>query len=286
MPLLRVQQIDYQKGNLHLLRNIDFSLSKGEIVGLLGVNGAGKSTTLKIIAGILTPSNGVIDYSNKPSIGYVPETPPLIPAWSVSRFLCHLCDLHGIPSAKQHIAISQTVKLLDLEPVLNKTCTQLSKGNQQRLNIAQALLHQPDLLVLDEPTSGLDPQQISAFRQLLLHLKSNTSIILSSHIMQEITRLCDRAIVIHQGNQVGEIGLKARKDCFLIEFTEPVAKKVFAYCSKWRDGDNIRHQFILDKNGTANSALAFCLAKQLPIGRVIGMEDAIEQEFLSMTGRA
>lgn len=281
---LTLQHVAYSQSDLSLLSGINFSLSYGQIVGLLGVNGAGKSTTLKIAAGILHPDSGNVIHPTDIRIGYVPEIPPLLPTWTVKQFLQHACLLQHLPISTHQTAVRRVNELCDLHAIQHQHCATLSKGNQQRVAIAQALLHQPDILILDEPTSGLDPQQIYRFRDLLQTLKTDTAIILSSHIMQEITALCDRTIILHDGKQVGELDFSERNQRLLIEFSHAVSSDCFADTATWQSGNGTHHQFRLSNETSKNDILAYCLEKQLPIQRMTGIEDLAEQDFLTLIG--
>ncbi|PID61428.1 MAG: gliding motility-associated ABC transporter ATP-binding subunit GldA [Gammaproteobacteria bacterium] len=283
--MLTLEHIYYSQAGNDLLSDISFRLHKGHIVGLLGVNGAGKSTTLKIVAGLLHPDRGTVTRQAGLSIGYVPEVPPLIPTWTARRFLHHACVLHGLPKKHHAEAVARVVELCDLALIELKACATLSKGNQQRLAIAQALLHQPDLLILDEPTSGLDPRQIRQFRELLQRLKADCGIIFSSHIMQEIAALCDSAIVLHEGKHIGDIDLSARDQRLLIEFAQPVSPADFADLPAWRAGEACQHEFFVDEPAEKNAVLVYCLDKQLPISRLVGIEDLAERQFLNLIHR-
>lgn len=287
MPtVLTLANISYQQSGHTLLDNIDFSVATGQILGLLGINGAGKSTTLKVAAGILTPSKGSVSIHSEKPCGYVPENPPLIHNWTVKRFLQHSCTLQSLPSTTHEAAMQRVSQQCELSNILDKTCETLSKGNQQRVAIAQALLHQPDVLILDEPTSGLDPKQISLFRALLQQIKQHTAIVFSSHIMQEITALCDTAIIIHNGLQLDTLDLSQYKRHLLITFTQAQPDSAFAHCPAWHAGHGKQHQFLLHESETSDEILAYCLQHNLSIHRISGSEQWLEDEFLTRIGQA
>lgn len=294
--LLTLHNIHFSQNGNALLSGIDFSVAKGQIIGLLGVNGAGKSTTLKIAAGILLPTNGTVYYGNgsantkatpnnkteKCRIGYLPEHPPLIEAWTVGHFLRHVCTLHKLPKQHWQTAIERVTEQCSLQSILQQSISTLSKGNRQRVALAQAVIHRPDLLILDEPTSGLDPRQISQFRELILNLKPDTAIILSSHIMQEITALCDTTFIIHEGKQLGELSLSGHQQQLFIEFAQPLSQDTFTGIPAWQSGDGRQHQFSVTCQDEQNALLAACVAKHLPIVRIAGVEQLLESEFLSL----
>ncbi len=194
------------------VRNIDFSMDRGEIVGFLGPNGAGKTTTMRMITGYLNPTKGQIridglSMADSPKkarrkIGYLPETPPLYPDMSVQAYLKFIADLRDIPAREQKQRISEAVGKLGLQGREKQVIRSLSKGYKQRLGLAQAILHKPDLLVLDEPTSGLDPKQIIEIRELIKELGENHTVLLSTHILPEVNTLCNRVLIINQGQIV------------------------------------------------------------------------------------
>ncbi len=194
------------------VRHMDFSMSRGEIVGFLGPNGAGKTTTMRMITGYLNPTKGQIlvdglsmaEHPKKArrKIGYLPETPPLYPEMSVGAYLKFVADLRDIPVREQRTRIGEAVEKLGLKGREKQIIKGLSKGYRQRLGLAQAILHQPDLLILDEPTSGLDPKQIIEIRQLIKELGEKHTVLLSTHILPEVNTLCNRVLIINQGQIV------------------------------------------------------------------------------------
>ncbi|MGY0399017.1 MAG: ABC transporter ATP-binding protein [Ostreibacterium sp.] len=281
-PVLVLDYITFSQSGKQLLFDICFSVAKGNIVGLVGINGAGKSTTLKIAAGTLLPSQGVVKRQDNLRIGYLPESPPIIENWTVSRYLRHACSLHKLPKSEHYSAITAVTSQCDLASITNQTIRTLSKGNLQRVAIAQAIIHQPDLLILDEPTSGLDPQQISQFREIIHQLQPQMAIILSSHIMQEITALCDTAIIIHEGKQLGKLDIKKTTNKILIIFANPIANTVFSDITAWHSGEGKYHQFSINNQAEKNALLTICLEKQLPIDKITSVEHIVESQFLSL----
>ena len=194
------------------IENITFSVNRGEVLGLLGPNGAGKSTTMQIIAGVLTPSAGsvsiagydIIDQSRpaKQRLGFLPESPPLYPDATVDEYLKYCAQLHRTPKAKIPAVVANCKRRCGLETSGKRLIGNLSKGFQQRVGIAQAIVHSPEVLILDEPTAGLDPSQIVEIRQLISELRDEHSIILSTHILSEVQSNCDRVLIINQGRLV------------------------------------------------------------------------------------
>ena len=211
--MLQLQNIHKQYGKKYAVHDLSFTISAGEVVGFLGPNGAGKSTTMRIICGCTGPSQGELFINNTPAnphtkqskllIGYLPETPPLYPNMIVTDYLEFCASIKGVRDIKK--ATQQVLKMCDLEEYAFSFITHLSKGYQQRVGLAQALIHSPKLLILDEPTSGLDPQQRIAFRSLIKKLSlGDITILLSTHILPEVEALCDRVIMISQGTIVAQ----------------------------------------------------------------------------------
>lgn len=196
-------------GNTIVLENISINLQHGNVLGLLGKNGAGKSTTLQILSGCLTANAGElhldnIDFDDNPTeyknnIGYLPDTPPLFKELRVIDYLRLIAKLRKIATAKIQTKLDFVIEACALKDVLDSAIKILSKGYQQRLGIAQAIIHQPKLLILDEPTVGLDPQQLALMRQLIQKLSKQSTIIFSSHILQEVEAVCDQICLLENG---------------------------------------------------------------------------------------
>lgn len=284
--MLTLHHVGFSQSQVTLLSDINFSVGKGQTIGLLGVNGAGKSTTLKIAAGILLPSAGRVIRETSLRIGYLPERPPVIEQWTVGRFLRHVAILHQLPTQQVQLAIERVVELCDLARVFHRSIGALSKGNQQRVAIAQAMIHEPDVLLLDEPTSGLDPQQIMQFRELLKTIQAETAIVLSSHIMQEVTALCNRAVIIHEGRQVADISLDAQENRLLVTFSEPISTTLAKQLPYWHSGQQQLHQFTVHSTVEQDALLAACLQKGLSVVRLSGVEQVLESEFLARIGQS
>ncbi|OYU56113.1 MAG: multidrug ABC transporter ATP-binding protein [Chitinophagaceae bacterium BSSC1] len=207
---IEVSGLGKNYGTQKAVDQLSFVLNKGEIVGFLGPNGAGKSTTMKMITGYLAPDAGLakvcgIDVSLDPiaakrKIGYLPEANPLYHEMYVREYLDFIAGVHGIEDKKK--AIESVIQLTGLSTESTKKIGQLSKGYKQRVGLAAALIHDPEVLVLDEPTSGLDPNQIVEIRNVIKAQGSNKTVLFSSHILQEVTAICDRVIIIHKGQMV------------------------------------------------------------------------------------
>ncbi len=207
--MIKATDITKTYGTVQALRSISFDLKEGEIVGLLGPNSAGKTTTIKILTGYIQPDSGEVmidglDVLTQPQavqqrLGYLPESAPLYPELSVQRYLKLIADLRRIPTSEQIEAISQAVYATNLADQLTRPIGELSKGYRQRVGLAQAILHRPKLLILDEPTIGLDPTQILDIRRLIKRLARSSTILFSTHILSEVEALCDRVIMLLNG---------------------------------------------------------------------------------------
>ena len=196
-------------GNRLAVENLSLSIKRGEVLGLLGVNGAGKSTTMNMLAGIVVPDQGSITISKhslsdnpmqaRERLGYLPEQPPLYADLTVNDYLGYCARLHRVPNNEISSAAEKTRSLCGLQEVGHRLIRNLSKGYQQRVGIAQAIIHQPDIIILDEPTVGLDPIQIIEIRKLIRTLGDRHSVILSTHILPEVQAVCDRVMIIREG---------------------------------------------------------------------------------------
>jgi len=209
---IEVRQLLKQYGEQKAVNLISFTVNKGEIVGFLGPNGAGKSTTMKMITGYLEPDAGDISVSGidvrkdplaaKKKVGYLPESNALYYDMYIREYLGFVADMHGVAHKKQRI--EEVITLTGLTPESNKRIGQLSKGYKQRVGLAAALIHDPEVLILDEPTSGLDPNQIVEIRNVIKEQGKNKLVLFSSHILQEVEAICDRVIIINKGQIVAD----------------------------------------------------------------------------------
>lgn len=212
--MIETSALTKRYGAFTALDHVSFSIQPGEIVGLLGPNGAGKTTMLKMLTGYLPPSEGtarvkgldIVDQSLdvRRSIGYLPESNPLYEEFIVEEALAWTARLRGIPEAQRAAAMANAEALCGLTTVRGKTIGELSKGYRQRVGLAQAILHDPDILILDEPTSGLDPNQQLEVLQLIQNLKQKKTVLLSTHILSEAQAACDRVLIIHRGTIVAD----------------------------------------------------------------------------------
>jgi ABC-2 type transport system ATP-binding protein len=208
-PAIAVASLDKHYGPIHAVRKISFTVNHGEVLGFLGPNGAGKSTTMKMIAGFLSPDGGTVTVNGrdvvedpvgvKASIGYLPEGAPAYGEMTVQRFLQFIAEIRGFKSQARDVRIAEIIRTINLESVRDQTIETLSKGYRRRVGLAQALLHDPDVLIMDEPTDGLDPNQKHEVRTLIRNMASDKAIIISTHILEEVDAVCTRAIIIAAG---------------------------------------------------------------------------------------
>lgn len=214
---ITVRHLSKVYGSRPAVNDISFSVAPGEIVGFLGPNGAGKSTTMKIMTGYLPPSSGSVlvcdrEVSQNPAvrrhIGYLPEHNPLYLDMYVHEFLRFVGKVYGLRGAQLTQRVAEMVERCGLTVEQNKKIESLSKGYRQRVGLAQAMLHDPQVLILDEPTTGLDPNQLVEIRQLIKSISADKTVLFSTHIMQEVHALCDRAVVINQGKIVADDQIK------------------------------------------------------------------------------
>jgi ABC-2 type transport system ATP-binding protein len=216
---IEVKNLSKIYGEQKAVNDVSFAINKGEIVGFLGPNGAGKSTTMKIITGYLQADGGEamvcgINVKEQPEeskkkVGYLPEANPLYMDMYVREYLDFVAEVHQVKNKKQKI--EEVISTVGLTPESKKKVSQLSKGYKQRVGLAAALIHEPEVLILDEPTSGLDPNQIIEIRDVVKKLGQQKTILFSSHILQEVEAICDRVIIINKGNIVADDSLKSLK---------------------------------------------------------------------------
>jgi ABC-2 type transport system ATP-binding protein len=207
--MIEIKNVVRKYGDTTAVRGVSLSIGRGEVVGLLGHNGAGKTTLMKMLTGFLEPTSGEIQVGGhdlvndraaaQRMIGYLPENAPLYPEMLVQEYLLLMAELRGVPADKRVAAAGRAGAATGLHQHMVQPISTLSKGYRQRVGLAQAILHQPAVLVLDEPTNGLDPVQIQLIRDLIRKLAQNTTIILSTHIMQEVEAVCERVLVMIDG---------------------------------------------------------------------------------------
>ena len=296
---LTVHQVS-KKYEAHLaVDSVSFNIQPGEIVGFLGPNGAGKSTTLKMIAGFLPSDQGVITLNDcsidkeptayKKRIGYLPESNPLYLDMYVKEYFHFLAEVHQLPNPNKRI--QEVIGEVGLTIMQTKKMGELSKGYQQRVGIGAAILHQPALLLLDEPTSGLDPNQLIEIRQLIQSLSSKSMILFSTHILQEVTAICSRVLVLHQGKLVAnepiENLLKTSQNKVTVIFEQTIDAhlpelKALGFQIELVD----KHTLVAESNDTnllKNKLMSFALAKGLNIQSLQSQQASLEEIFKLLT---
>ncbi len=207
--MIKVKNVTKKYGNFYAVRNINFEVNDGEIVGFLGRNGAGKSTTMNMITGFIEPTEGEIivngyNIDEKPKkvkaqIGYMPEGTPLYYDLTVKEFISYMAELKMVPRKKRKDAVKKAIESTGLEKVQNNLTKNLSRGYKQRVSLAGAIVGDPDILILDEPTVGLDPKQVIEIRELIKSFRKNHTVLISSHILSEVSQLCEKVIIIDKG---------------------------------------------------------------------------------------
>ncbi len=210
--MIEVQHLSKRYGPFTAVDDVSFSVGVGEILGFLGPNGAGKTTTMRIITGYMPASEGTVTVAGhdvfsdsiaaKKRTGYLPETPPLYPDMTVRDYVTFVARIKGVPSREVRARVDDVMKKTHIDDMASRHCGKLSKGYKQRVGLAQALIHNPDVLVLDEPTAGLDPKQIIEARQLITELGGNHTVVLSTHILPEVSQTCNRVVIIARGKVV------------------------------------------------------------------------------------
>jgi ABC-2 type transport system ATP-binding protein len=210
--VIEVEHLTKRYGPVTAVQDVSFQVHKGEILGFLGPNGAGKTTTMRVLTGYMPATDGRVvvaghDVFEQPvqakrRIGYLPETPPLYPDMTVREYLQFVARIKGVPAADRKSRVDQVLARTWVGDMAGRACGKLSKGYRQRVGLAQALIHNPDVLILDEPTAGLDPKQIIETRRLIKELAGDHTIILSTHILPEVSQTCDRVVIINKGRVV------------------------------------------------------------------------------------
>ncbi len=207
---IKVESLRKSFGPIHAVQGISFDVAQGEVLGFLGPNGAGKSTTMKMITGFLEPTSGTVKVNGhdvlenplavKRAIGYLPEGAPAYGEMTVRSFLNFIADIRQLSGKTRSERIDEVVETINISNVFDQSIETLSKGYKRRVGLAQAILHNPDILILDEPTDGLDPNQKHEVRNLIQEMAKNKAIVISTHILEEVDAVCSRAIIIASGN--------------------------------------------------------------------------------------
>jgi ABC-2 type transport system ATP-binding protein len=212
--MITVEKLCKRYGDYSAVSDVTFSAAKGEVVGFLGPNGAGKTTTIRMLATYLPPTSGTATVAGfdilkqgddvRRSIGYLPENPPLYGDMTVEEYLRFVGEIKGVPRANLKARVEEVLQQCFVGDVRRKLCSHLSRGYRQRVGLAQAIIHDPKVIILDEPTSGLDPRQIIEIRQLIKSLAENHTVLLSTHILPEVAMVCSKVVIVSKGRVVLE----------------------------------------------------------------------------------
>lgn len=297
-----VEDLTKTFGDQCAVDHISFAARPGEILGFLGPNGAGKSTTMKMATGFLPPGSGKVtvaghDVTEDPlkvrkKVGYLPEHNPLYQDMYVREHLAFVASLHGLAGKKQKQRVGEMIERTGLAREQHKKISQLSKGYRQRVGLALAMIHDPEVLIFDEPTSGLDPNQIVEIRELIRDLSRQRTVILSTHIMQEVQALCQRVVIINEGRIVADesvkdlLGRNADEQIIQAEFEKEVGTGVFGELSGIREirQDGLKIIFRGDNTRDLRSAIFKIAAdKNLPLLGLTKVERSLETIFQELT---
>lgn len=289
-------------GTQKAVDNISFEIPKGQIVGFLGPNGAGKSTTMKMITSYLPPTQGTAlvcgfdvqtqSMELRKHIGYLPEQNPLYYEMYVREYLELTAGIHQIEKSKRADRIEEMVKMTGLSKEAHKKIGTLSKGYKQRVGLAQAMIHNPDVLILDEPTSGLDPNQIVEIRDLIINIGKEKTVLLSTHIMQEVEAMCSRIIIINNGNIVADDHIQnlqkvGNSSSLLITFEKVISKELLqkiAGIGKMEDMGNMRWKLYTTKPDELRKAvMQWALNNDVNIHSLQSETQSMEDVFRTAT---
>jgi ABC-2 type transport system ATP-binding protein len=300
---IQVTNLTKLYGEQKAIDHVSFTVNKGEIVGFLGPNGAGKSTTMKIITGYLQPDEGEAIVSGisvkkqpleaKATVGYLPEANPLYYEQYVREYLGFVADIHHIPSKIKKDRIEAVIQTVGLSLESKKKIGQLSKGYKQRVGLAAALIHDPEVLILDEPTTGLDPNQIIEIREVIKSLGQNKTVLFSSHILQEVEAICDRVIIINRGKLVANDKLSTLRsqadhtNILKVTFKEALEAEWLKRLSSVQSVNKISttewELICTDVNETRRQLLELALQHNLNIVSLQSGGQSLEEVFRSLT---
>ena len=284
--MIEVSGITKEFGRVTAVSGLTFSVAKGEVLGFLGPNGAGKTTTMRILTGFIPATRGTAvvaghDILSQPleakrKIGYLPENPPLYPEMTVFDYLEFVARIKGVPRARRRTRVDESLEKCSLADVRDNLAGKLSKGYRQRLGLAQALVHEPEVLILDEPTAGLDPKQINVTRALIRSLGHDHTVVLSTHILPEVVMTCDRVVILNQGSVVAQGTTQSLIDQFrqaeelqvVVEGPEPEVLRtlraqdgVFTAEPLRRDGDTVTYRLSVAPGGDVRRQLASSIVR-------------------------
>lgn len=295
--LLELQNISKTFGEQKVLTDISFSVDEGEIVGFLGSNGAGKSTTMRIITGLLNADEGEVKVLGEPvgknsirtrnNIGYLPEHNPLYADLYVKEYLSYVADSYDVQNKSKRIA--EIVEMTNLTKEQHKKIASLSKGYKQRVGLAQSLIHNPRILILDEPMSGLDPNQLVEMRSLIRNISKGKTLLLSSHIMQEIEMTCTRALIINKGclvadNTIERLSEVKQKKNILVEFLSELSSEDKELFSKFDVAKQANGSYLFVSEADIRSDIfRIASANNLVIMTMVLQKSSLESSFMHLT---
>ncbi len=302
MKTIEIKEVSKLYGHQKALDRVSLDIYKGEVVGLLGPNGAGKSTLMKIITSFISPTEGVVlingkdvsedDLETRKTIGYLPEHNPLYPDMYVREYLEFVLKIYKTDFDVEK-RVEEMIELTGLTPESHKKIEALSKGYRQRVGLAQAMIHDPEILILDEPTSGLDPNQLVEIRKIIADFGKEKTVILSTHIMQEVESVCDRVIIIHQGKVVADDSTEnlwkfsGTGNYFQVEFKEAVEEKLllgipFVVKAKQQSVNTWLLEAEKDKD-IRETVFNFAMDNKIHILSMMQVEQSMEDIFHALT---
>lgn len=302
--MIKLSNLTRRYGKLLAVDDVSFTIKRGEVVGLLGHNGAGKTTIMKMLTGFLEPTAGSIEVDDlaigrdtaaiQRRIGYLPENCPVWPEMAVSEFLEYQAALHDVPAAGRGRAIAEAIRRTDLQDKATQSIQTLSRGYRQRVGVAQAILHRPDIVILDEPTNGLDPTQILHMRSLIVELAKSATVIISTHILQEVQAVCERVLILRGGRKIIDSRLdELQRDARLlvtIDRGEDAARPVLAAVAGVRsvallDSAAGRYRYALDAGAECAPAVAAAAqAAGFGLHELVRRQRTLEALFAEVNG--
>ncbi|MDX2359966.1 MAG: gliding motility-associated ABC transporter ATP-binding subunit GldA [Crocinitomicaceae bacterium] len=296
---IEVKNLFKYYGTQAAVKDISFKVNSGEIVGFLGPNGAGKSTTMKVITGFISATSGSVEVCGMPVtvsslntkriIGYLPEHNPLYLDMYVKEYLTFIAKIYKIDNIKERV--EEMIKLVGLEVEQKKRIGELSKGYRQRVGLAQAIIHDPDVLILDEPTSGLDPNQLSEIRELIKTIGKEKTVMLSTHIMQEVEAICDRVVIINKGEivadeMVADLHIDTKIQIVYVEFEGNITKNQLKNIPAVSKVDQAKKGWLLESKETGDLrkvVAQFAQDNDLLVLTLKTREKSLEEVFKSLT---
>jgi ABC-2 type transport system ATP-binding protein len=297
--LIEVSHLSRRFGEFEAVRDVSFSVDRGEILGLLGPNGAGKSTSMKMIAGTLVPSGGSVELAGidllteprqaKRNLGFSPEQPPVYRDQSVDEYLTFAARLRGLSRQDTRLAVPRAKQRCGLESSGDRIIGNLSKGYVQRVGIAQAIVHDPAIVLLDEPTSGLDPNQRIEIRELIGELRSDRCVVLSSHVLAEVQSVCSRVVILRAGEVVHDRQLDALGDaivtCHRIATREVLPPERLAACPGVSDAQTITDKLVRVRHDGTPATIDSIIecARDSGLVEFVAERGSLEELFISLT---